>query len=91
MRGMLTQFAAATAAKGTYLPIRGGADYRIKEITFIVNQNRSQIKMCKWALLRVSFYHFKVNSVLRLLLTVLLPILLFFSVTPSENKFKTIQ
>ena len=26
IRGILTQFAAATAANGTYLPIRGGAD-----------------------------------------------------------------
>jgi len=31
MQGMFTQFAAATAAKGTYLPIKGGADCRITD------------------------------------------------------------
>lgn len=33
MRGMLTQFAAATAANGTNLPTKGGVDCEINKIT----------------------------------------------------------
>ena len=33
MRGMLTQFAAATAANGTNLPTKGGVDCKINKIT----------------------------------------------------------
>lgn len=36
MQGMFTQFAAATAAKGTYLPIKGGADCRITDVCILI-------------------------------------------------------
>ena len=36
IRGILTQFAAATAANGTYLPIRGGADCENNTIKIIL-------------------------------------------------------
>ena len=36
MQGMFTQFAAATAAKGTYLPIKGGADCRITDVYILI-------------------------------------------------------
>lgn len=36
MQGMFTQFAAATAAKGTYLPIKGGADCRITDVCVLI-------------------------------------------------------
>lgn len=40
IRGILTQFAAATAANGTYLPIRGGADCE-NDATKIILQHES--------------------------------------------------
>ena len=36
MQGMFTQFAAATAAKGTYLPIKGGADCRTTDVCILI-------------------------------------------------------
>ena len=37
---MFTQFAAATAANGTNLPIKGGADCKIKQSKLMVIPNR---------------------------------------------------
>ena len=39
IRGMFTQFAAATAANGTNLPIKGGADCKIKQSKLMVIPN----------------------------------------------------
>ena len=40
IRGMFTQFAAATAANGTNLPIKGGADCKINQSKLMVIPNR---------------------------------------------------
>ena len=43
IRGIFTQFAAATAANGTYLPIRGGADCENNTIKIISQHELNQI------------------------------------------------
>ena len=45
---MFTQFAAATAANGTNLPIKGGADCKIKQSKLMVIPNRLIIGSKVW-------------------------------------------
>lgn len=51
IRGIFTQFAAATAANGTYLPIRGGADCENNTIKIISQHELNQIS---WLIIAIN-------------------------------------